>query len=48
MQEMSGLGFQEVIMRVGEIMTRDVVAVGGDATLTEAAELMKKHGRKPG
>ena len=30
-------------MRVGEIMTRDVVAVGGDATLTEAAELMKKH-----
>jgi len=30
-------------MQVGEIMTRDVVAVGGEATLTEAAELMRKH-----
>jgi CBS domain-containing protein len=30
-------------MRVGEIMSRDVVAIGGDATLTEAAELMRKH-----
>jgi CBS domain-containing protein len=30
-------------MRVAEIMTRDVVAVSGDATLTEAAELMRKH-----
>src|SRR5437867_1722198 len=30
-------------MRVAEIMTRDVIAVDGDATLTEAAELMKKH-----
>jgi CBS domain-containing protein len=30
-------------MRVGEIMSRGVVAIGGDATLTEAAELMRKH-----
>src|SRR5213078_319323 len=42
-QEMSGLGFEKVIMGVGEIMTRDVVAVGGAATLTEAAERIKKH-----
>jgi CBS domain-containing protein len=30
-------------MRVGEIMSRDVVAVTGDTTLTEAAELMRQH-----
>jgi CBS domain-containing protein len=31
-------------MRVAEIMTRDVVAVPVDATLVEAAELMRDHG----
>jgi CBS domain-containing protein len=30
-------------MRVGEIMTRDVVAVPVDATLVEAARLMRDH-----
>jgi CBS domain-containing protein len=30
-------------MRVSEIMTRDVVAVPVDATLVEAAELMRDH-----
>ena len=30
-------------MRVGEVMTRNVVAVPADATLAEAAELMKNH-----
>jgi CBS domain-containing protein len=30
-------------MRVAEVMTRNVVAVPGDATLGEAAELMKNH-----
>jgi len=30
-------------MRVDEAMTRDVVAVPVDATIVEAAELMKKH-----
>jgi len=30
-------------MRVGEVMTRDVVAVPVDATIVEAAELMKNH-----
>jgi CBS domain-containing protein len=31
-------------MRVSEIMTRDVVAVPVDATLVEAAQLMRDHG----
>src|SRR5579883_2191403 len=31
-------------MRVAEIMTRSVVAVPVDATLVEAAELMRDHG----
>jgi CBS domain-containing protein len=30
-------------MRVSEIMTRDVVAIPVDATLVEAAELMRNH-----
>jgi CBS domain-containing protein len=30
-------------MRVSEVMTRDVVAVPGDATLVEAAALMRDH-----
>jgi CBS domain-containing protein len=31
------------MMRVSEVMTRDVVAVPADATLVEAAELMRDH-----
>jgi len=31
-------------MRVGEVMTRDVVTVPTNATIREAAELMKTHG----
>jgi CBS domain-containing protein len=34
---------QEVIMRVAEVMTRHVVSVPVDATLVEAAELMKNY-----
>jgi CBS domain-containing protein len=30
-------------MRVADVMTRNVVVVPGDATLVEAAELMKNH-----
>ena len=31
-------------MRVGEAMSRDVVTISADASLTEAAETMRKHG----
>jgi CBS domain-containing protein len=30
-------------MRVAEVMTRDVITVPVDATIAEAAELMKNH-----
>ncbi len=30
-------------MRVAEIMARDVITIPGDATLVEAAELMRRH-----
>src|SRR5881409_2330285 len=31
------------IMRVAEIMARDVITIPGDATVVEAAELMRRH-----
>ena len=45
MQELVVFIYQEVNMRVAEVMTRNVIAVPVDATIAEAAELMKTHNR---
>ena len=43
MQELVVFMYQEVNMRVAEVMTRNVIAVPVEATIVEAAELMKTH-----
>jgi CBS domain-containing protein len=43
MQDCVWTNMKEVNMRVAEAMTRDVVSVPVDATLVEAAELMKRY-----
>src|SRR5262245_14576358 len=43
MHELVVFMYQEVNMRVAEVMTRNVIAVPVEATIVEAAELMKTH-----
>src|SRR6476659_3581917 len=43
MHALAWIHTREVNMRVDDVMTRDVVTVPIEATIAEAAELMKKH-----